>query len=161
MKYLLIFLFFLCLSFSWCRADEVYSTAALGVFNSGKQSLSEEKFLNVGYRKPLGPFIEQAEIGGWTDRAGNGRGGSAYGAYQLGFEVHGPILGRIATGPALITSPDSYLGGVFQFTEDFFAGEEDAQGHSIGFIYKHISSAGIEQPNIGRDQMGFQIGLRF
>lgn len=141
--------------------SEVYSTVAVGVFNSGKQSLSEEKFLNVGRRTNLGPFIQQVEVGGWTDRAGQGRSGSAYGAYQVGFEVHGPVLGRIATGPCFITAPDSYLGGVFQFTEDFYAGEEDTTGHSIGFLYKHISSAGIEQPNIGRDQMGFQIGLRF
>jgi hypothetical protein len=140
---------------------EVYSTVAVGVFNSGLHSLSEEKFLNVGYRSALGPLVQQVEVGGFTDRAGNGRSGSAYGAYQVGFEVHGPILGRICTGPALISSPDSYLGGVFQFTEDFYAGEEDTHGHSIGFLYKHISSAGLEQPNIGRDQMGFQIGLRF
>lgn len=142
-------------------ADEMYMTGAVGVFNSGKKSLSECKFLNVGERKPLGPLIQQWEVGGWTDRAGDGRGGSAYGAYQLGFEVHGSMLARVATGPALITSPDSYLGGVFQFTEDFALGEEDSQGHYAVFKYKHISSAGIEQPNIGRDFMGVEIGLHF
>lgn len=138
-----------------------YMTGALGVFDSGRHSLTEEKFLNIGRRTTLGPFIQQVEIGGWTDVAGNSRSGSAYGAYQVGLEVDGAFLGRICTGPAFISSPDVYLGGHFQFTEDFYIGEHDAKGHSVGFIYKHISSAGLEEPNIGRDQMGFQIGLPF
>lgn len=143
------------------RADD-YATAAIGVFNSGKDSHAECKFVNVGHREDIGfGLTEQYEVGGWTDSAGNGRSGSAYTAYQLGVQTDGPVYARVMTGPALITSPDSYLGGVFQFTEDFYIGLKGSNGNTVGIKYKHISSAGLEQPNVGRDFAGFEVGIPF
>lgn len=151
----------LCTAATTAHADDIYLTGALGVFNSGKSSLSETKFANVGYRTDLGWFKQQAEIGGWVDRAGGGRSDSAYGAYQLGWEVNGPCIARIMTGPAWITTPDAYLGGRFEFKEDIYVGEEDKDGRTIGVKYNHLSSAGIYTPNLGRDLLGIEIGIRF
>lgn len=143
------------------KGQDVYMTGALGVFNSGKSSLSESKFANVGYRTSLGLFKQQVEVGGWIDRVGQGRADSAYAAYQIGWEVDGPLIARIMTGPAMMTTPDVYLGGRFEFKEDLYLGEEDKAGRMIGVKYNHLSSAGIYTPNIGRDFMGLEIGMRF
>ena len=142
-------------------ADE-YMTAAVGVANSGKTSHAETKFANVGYRSYLGLGLSyQAEVGGWVDIAGEGRKSSGYGAYQLGVETDGPTFARVMAGPALISTPDSYLGGLLQFSEDFYIGLRGKNGNTVGILYKHISSAGIEQPNEGRDLAGFQVSIPF
>jgi hypothetical protein len=55
-------------------------------------------------------------------------------------------------GPAIITSPDAYLGGMFpQFSETLSIGFKDQRGRAIVGKYTHFSSAGFYQPNVGRD----------
>jgi Lipid A 3-O-deacylase (PagL) len=142
------------------KADEVYLTGAVGVFNSGKSSLSETKYTAAGYRTSLGWFKQDLELGGWIDRV-PGRSGSAYSAYQVGWEVDGPMIMRVMTGPAFISTTDEYLGGHFQLKDDFYLGIKDTEGRTMGVKYNHISSAGIETPNIGRDFFGLEIGLSF
>lgn len=144
---------------SLAEADD-YATVSLGVFNSAKQSHAESKFINVGHRENtiLG-LTYQYEAGGWTDVAGGGRGGSGYGAVQAGVQTNGPIYARVMTGPALITSPDSYLGGYLNFTEDFYIGLKGPNGNTVGVKYKHISNAGITQPNVGRDFAGVEVSI--
>ena len=63
----------------------------------------------------------------------------------------------IFTGPALISIPDSYLGGPFQFMSDVHWGVQDMDLNYIGVYYRHISSAGLETPNVGRDIVGLEI----
>lgn len=141
------------------RADD-YVSGMLGVFNSGKSSLSESKLLNLGHREMWGcGLASQYEIGGWSDSAGYGRKSSLYGAYQVGVEAGDSIKARVMFGPALISSPDAYLGGVFQFSEDFFIGLSGSNGNTIGLMYKHFSSAGLEKPNEGRDYAGVSVSL--
>lgn len=142
------------------RAD-TYATGMLGAFSTESGSKANNKFVNVGYRDYLGfGLTEQYEIGGWWDASGNGRKGSIYGAYQLGLEVDSFLLARFMVGPAFITSPDSYLGGAFpQFTEDLFFGLQGKNGNTLGVKYKHFSSAGIYQPNMGRDLLGVEISI--
>lgn len=142
-------------------ADD-YATAAIGIANSGKDSHAETKFVNAGHRDNLFLGLSyQFEVGGWVDIRGNGRKSSGYGAYQIGVETDGPTFARVMTGPALITTPDVYLGGAFQFTEDFFLGLRGDNRNTVGLLYKHISSAGIEQPNVGRDLAGVQVSIPF
>lgn len=143
------------------HADD-YGSAMVGVFSSGKSNLAECKLVNFGHRErlPLG-LSYQYEGGGWTDVAGNGRKGSLYGAAQLGVQADSTLTARFMAGPALISSPDAYLGGVFQFTEDFFLGIHGDNGNIVGVKYKHISSAGIEQPNVGRDFAGIEVSIPF
>lgn len=143
-------------------SSSLYATAAVGVFNSGKQSTAESKYLGLGYRDALGYGLTyQYEVGGWTDIAKHGRKGSAYGTAQIGVEADAGITIRAMVGPALISTPDAYLGGTFQFNEDFYAGIRGANGNTAGFKYKHISNAGIMQPNVGRDFAGLEVGIPF
>jgi len=143
------------------NADD-YVSLMLGTFNSAIESRVETKFANVGHRGDLGLGLSyQYEVGGWIDNTGNGRGSSGYGAYQIGVEAKGPLTARFMSGPSLITGPDIYLGGPFQFTEDLYLGIAGDNGNSVGLKYKHFSSAGFELPNIGRDFIGLEIGVRW
>lgn len=142
------------------RSEETYATAAVGVANSGKNSHAETKFVNVGRRDQFAfGLTYQYEVGGWVDTAGDGRKSSGYGAYQLGVQTDGPVFARVMAGPALVTNPDSYLGGPVAFTEDFYFGLSGNNKNTVGVMYKHISNAGLEQPNIGRDLAGVQISI--
>lgn len=141
---------------------EMYSSAMLGTFNSAKASRVETKFLNLGYREPLGHgFSWQGEAGGWTDSAGNGRTGSGYGAFQGNFIAGDSVFARLSAGPSLVTAPDSYLSGHFQFTEDLFLGLQGSNKNVVGVKYKHFSNAGLRQPNLGRDFMGIEASVSF
>lgn len=131
----------------------------VGVFASGVNTLAETKMLMVGLQHEfLGPFKLRSGVGGWTDCAGNGRDDAAYFSEQLGFEVvnSAGTYASVFTGPTLLTATDSYLGGHFQFQEDVHLGISDPAGNGFGVFYKHLSSAGIETPNIGRDLMGVE-----
>lgn len=142
-------------------ADD-YMTAAVGIANSGKDSHAETKFLNMGHRDYLGLGItHQYELGGWVDIAGRGRSSSGYAAYQLGVETDGSVFARVMAGPAVITTPDAYLGGYLAFTEDFYFGLRGSNNNTVGILYKHISNAGLFQPNVGRDIAGVQISIPF
>jgi hypothetical protein len=153
-------IFALALIFSEDGRPDSYMSGQVGIFNTGKQSISESKFVNVGYRDIWCCGISyQYEAGGWIDRAGNGRKNSGYGAFQMGVEAGDTTIARVMAGPALITTPDSYLGGAFQFTEDFFIGIRGNSRNTVGIKYKHFSSAGLEQPNVGRDYLGAEISI--
>ncbi len=133
----------------------------IGVFNSGKNSLSETKMLTVGEQGTLiGALKDRVTVGGWLDNAGGGKSDSAVASGQLGFEVNrdGTVFG-IFTGPAAISTPDILLGGRFQFMDDIHYGIQDTHGRYVGVMYRHLSSAGIETPNVGRDVVGLE--LRF
>lgn len=107
-------------------------------------------------------LITQYEIGAWFDNSGiNGRSSSSMGSVSAGINVNtGYIFGQALVGPALISAPDSNLGGVFQFNNDVAFGLRDPDTNAtFGFAYKHLSSAGIESPNRGRDFMLFRISI--
>lgn len=143
------------------QQDQVLIDGGLGVFNSGKKSLSETKMISLGVQEDVwGPLKDRVVLGGWIDNAGGGRNGSAFGAGQIGFEVNSNgLVGSIFTGPALISSPDVLLGGRFQFMDDLHLGIQDKDSNYIGIMYRHLSSAGLETPNIGRDIIAIE--LRF
>ncbi len=144
------------------NASELYASGMLGVASSGSNSLSETKFVNIGVRSYLGLGLTRAVEGGaWTDRAGAGRRSSGYVSGLIGVEADGPCTARVMVGPALITTPDAYLGGHFQFTEDFFLGIRGKSDNTVGVHYRHFSSAGIYEPNIGRDFAGVEISIPF
>jgi hypothetical protein len=152
-------------------ADDVYIDASLGMFGNANPSPANVKFGQAGVRTPLDRFFydlvpnfyNQIEGGGWvqTDR-GDGRKSSGYIADQVGVQVENGLLFRIATGPSLISTPDSFLGGHFQFKEDLFVGLRDQRNDvTMGFKYQHFSSAGFEMPNQGRDFGGIEVGFKF
>lgn len=143
------------------QAGELVLDGGVGVFNSGKTSLSETKMLTLGVQEGVtGPLQARLVGGGWIDNAGGGKGGSALASGQLGFEVNnnGTVFG-IFSGPTVISSPDVLLGGRFQFMDDIHLGIQDKQGNYEGVMYRHLSSAGIYPVNIGRDVIALE--LRF
>ena len=144
---------------SYAQDDQYIVDGGIGVFHSGQHSLSETKMFSLGIQEDLwGALKERGTAGFWLDNAGNGKKDSGFAAGQLGWEVNrdGLIVGAFA-GPCLITSPDSLLGGVFQFMDSINLGVQDNDNNYIGVFYRHFSSAGIESPNQGRDLIGIEV----
>lgn len=160
MKKILFLLLLIC-STAYAQDDQIVLDGGLGVFNSATKGLSETKMLTLGLQEDVwGPLKDRFIVGGWLDNSGNNKRNSALASYQLGFEVNRDgLIGGIFSGPTAISTTDELLGGHFQFMDDIHFGMEDKQGNYIGIIYRHLSSAGIEMPNIGRDVIGLE--LRF
>jgi len=142
-----------------CHADDVFVDAGIGAFRTAGDDAVGTKFLKLGVQEDLWEGFKQRFNGGfWLDSQGQGRSSSGFAGYQWGFEVDNDVFqSSVFAGPTLITSPDSYLGGIFQFNESLFFGIKDRFDNSIGMFYNHFSSAGIENPNKGRDFMGVEI----
>jgi hypothetical protein len=141
---------------SLAHADELVLDGGLGVFDTKGTSISQNKYLKLGLQEDLwGAFKQRMNVGFWLDNRGAGYSNAGFVGYQIGFEVTNSVFQMsIFSGPTLISSTDSQLGGVFQFNETLFLGIVDKNGNAIGPVYSHFSSAGIEFPNQGRDYFG-------
>lgn len=136
----------------------------LGIFNSALDEPIEVKTLSVGRQMHINEYlIWQYEVGGWIDnRSDMGRDGSAFADLAIGLNVDaGPFYAQTLTGVAGLSNIDSYLGGHAQFNHDVAVGFKAKSGASLGLNYKHISSAGIFEPNYGRDFLTIRLGLPF
>lgn len=164
MKKLLVgILLFLAVAMSPTKAAaEEYLLYGLGLANSARDSAAETKFIGLGWRGkfPAG-LVQQLEVGHFTDSmTSSGRKSSLWLGYSLGVEVQNdPLVLRLMVGPSYLSTPDVYLGGHFQFNNDACGGVRDKQGRSIMVCYKHLSSAGIETPNVGRDGLLFEVAV--
>lgn len=138
-----------------------YLGYGVGIGHSAENGATETKVLNLGYRDELFLGLTwQLEAGYWNDIAGGGRKSSAWFGPSIGVEVTAyPLTLRQMIGPSVITSKDSLLGGNYQFNNELFVGLYDKKGRSIGGKYKHFSSAGIFQPNVGRDLILVEVGI--
>jgi hypothetical protein len=146
------------------RADGVdgtYLKYGIGIFHSADYGTAETKTFALGYKDGLvGPLVQQREVGLWVDPAGHGRSSSGYANYSVGAEATpGYLVASAMWGVAAITTPDSMLGGWFQFKNDTFLGVKDDRGNTFGLNYTHVSSAGIESPNMGRDMLSVKVGI--
>lgn len=102
------------------------------------------------------------ELGGYVDNAGQGRRSSGLGKVQLGVTpgMKAGLYGYGFLGPCLITAKDTLLGGYGQFCTDIGFGIRDKESMmTVG--YGHISSAGLAEPNTGRDFILFSVGLKY
>lgn len=105
------------------------------------------------------PFFHKLELGGYIDSEA-GRKHAMFTSYQLGLRVN-TLTGFYAEsshGIGYISSTDILLGGRSQFFHDLGLGIVDDYAH-IGMYVKHISSAGIHKPNIGRNYIYIKLGL--
>lgn len=159
---------FLALILALACADASADTVAkygIGVARSADGGYSTTKHLSLARQSvAYGIFVQQVELGFWTDAASwEGRRGSAYGDYSVGLETltESGIYAQALVGPALISTTDAYLGGHLQFNTEATVGVKGENGVSIGLLYKHLSSAGIYTPNVGRDFMLFRVGVPF
>lgn len=159
MKYLFMLMF---LS-SWAQADQFVTDVGLGAFGSKGDTPVQDKFAKVGIQEDVWfPLKQRFNLGGWSDLRGNGYDSSAFLGYQLGFEVTNQVFQMsVWSGPSVITNPDSALGGPLQFNETVFFGIVDKDKNAIGIAYNHLSSAGIYDPNQGRDYIGMEISFPF
>ena len=140
-----------------------FARYGVGVFRSQDYSSSAVKSFSVGHEENiLGPVISQYEVGYFGDSSGHGRNGGGFGDVGLGLEANpGYFVLRSTWGVGAITTPDSMLGGPFQFNHDFLLGVRGDNGALIGLDLKHMSSAGLEKPNLGRDFLLIHVELPF
>lgn len=159
LKYLLIFLPFF--SATAALADTVYFRYGVGVFDS--QKTGAVKTFALGYQRSLGSaFTTQTDLGLFTD-SGPGRKSSATLSQSIGPRTHvGPVHMAALWGAALVPTPDANrLSGRFQFVNDIILEVRGKNGVGFGASYRHLSNAGIELPNKGRDFLTFRISLSF
>lgn len=157
MKRLIILLSFLC-SVAYAQDDQVILDGGLGILHSGEIGPQETKMLTLGLQETIYESLkDRITGGGWIDNYGDGKRSSALLSTQIGWEVNrnGFVMG-LFTGPSVISSPDALLGGTLEFMEDLHLGIQDHNDY-IGVMYRHLSSAGIYSPNIGRDVIGLEI----
>jgi len=161
LSWLAIALIIFATNYAKAEDDKFLINSGLGVFSTEGHSISQVKMLEMGIQEDLWYTLKQRLNGGaWLDARGDGRHNSTFAGYQLGFEVTNDVVqASIFSGPTLISTPDSALGGPFQFNETIFFGIVDKQHDSIGITYNHFSSAGLEMPNQGKDFMG--LGIKF
>lgn len=135
-------------------ADEGFVGYGLGILRGADTFLGQTKYLNLGYREFMWEGLYwQNKLGalgeGGPDQT---RRGGVYFASGLGLEVDlQPIELRGGGSLAGITSPDSQLGGYFEFNEDVSLGLRDKKGSGIALQYNHLSCASFCSPNLGRD----------
>lgn len=123
---------------------------------------STKVFFVADQAKIIGPFIRQYELGGWFDNSHQpNRKSSFLGGASVGIHVNAEIFfAQALVGPSLISHTDSALGGHFQFNNDYAFGLRDPDTKAtVGFNYKHVSSAGLELPNRGRDFLMFRVSI--
>lgn len=133
----------------------------VGVFED-MGTASPTKAFSLGYEEDwFGPFVRQCELGLYADpRGSDGRRSGGYGFISAGVEVKaGYLVLRSLWGLGAITHPDVRLGGPFQFAQDALVGVRGLNNNVIGINYKHISSAGIYSPNMGRDFVSVQVEI--
>lgn len=147
MRYLLLLL----LLASSAQADVALSVG-VGKGIMGDPGTPFERMVALGYQRQLLPELYLRPEGSYfLDISGQGKS-SFVGAVLLGVQAQssvGPQL-HFAIGPAYLENPDQILGGPFQFKVEFGAGIQSDHVY-LGVAWVHMSSAGLEMPNHGRD----------
>lgn len=143
---------------SQSSADVVASVGLGKSAFAGVRGVPFERAASLGYEHAFsnGLFI-RPEAGWFMDNSGHGVS-SPWLAPLVGVRSQstvGPTL-HFAMGPGYLHNPDSVLGGHFQFSLEGGASLVD-RNFGIGVVWKHLSSAGINMPNRGRDFIALQV----
>lgn len=140
-------------------SDEVFVKYNVNVANG---SVADAKALGIGYVTDLSVFKVKYEAGHIFDHR-KGAKDSYFGFVGLGIELFpqaGSFYVNFFQNIGGITNIDNYLGGHFQFNEELGLGIKDQRTRTaIGLFYSHISNAGIQTPNMGKDFGGLKITL--
>ena len=155
MKHFLVFLsIFLSVSaFAEQHTYFKFGSGLDGAFGSSKLGA-------FGYQEEIfGPLHSQIE-GGMFTRDG---GYALFGAYSIGISVltSGGIYAKVFTGPALLSGTDSRLSSLLEFNNDLELGLRDLSGVELGLVYKHMSNAGLWEPNPGRNWLMLKVSIPF
>lgn len=159
-EWLLIAILLAMFATEFSKADDYSVRLGPGVINSRLSGKSKAFGLRRESELELG-FADAYEVGGYTDSRDDHKAAAMVKA-QLGVRpgMEEGLFGKAFVGPCLISVRDKALGGYFQFCEDVGVGIRDQQTF-IDVDYQHISSAGLESPNMGRDNIVFEAGMRF
>lgn len=131
-------------------------------YGFGVTQSADSQMVSLAYEKSIRHALHhQVEGGAWIDIHRNqGRSSSGFGNYSLGLKIaRSGFWLESMHGIGFISHPDVYLGGRFQFFHDFGLGIQDGAGYKLGAIFKHVSSAGIHKPNIGRNFIAVRMGF--
>lgn len=106
-------------------------------------------------------FWHKIGYGHWFE-AGEGTSGGVA-AYSVGVRADSaPLYGELFWGVGKCFSCDGvWLSGNLQFVNDVAVGVSNGAGFGVGLAYRHVSNAGIAQPNRGRDFLMFQTRFAF
>lgn len=150
---------------TYASADEVFVNYGIGLGESAVNSMVETKMIDFGYRDFLyNGFYWQNTLGYYGDGSGNPqRKSSFYGSTGFGLEVDiHPVELHSGWALAAISTPDIYLGGNLpMFNGNLGVNIRDKHQNGIGLTYSHISSAGLVQPNQGRDFLTLELSFKW
>lgn len=118
--------------------------------------------IQVGVNNKILPydwFFIGGELGGW-ERGSDSNFNSFVGIFQIGFnfKFYKNFYMKGTEGFSYISQTNRLLATNFEFNEQGSIGVKFPK-FSIGFLFSHFSNAGIRQPNIGQDFMGFEANL--
>jgi len=145
-------------------ADEAFVGYGVGIFRGADQFLGQTKYASIGYRDFLYEGLYwQSKLGfigeGSADQTRKSGGWTSSG---FGLETNlSPVELRGGAALAAITTPDSQLGGYFEFNEDVSIGLRDTRGDGIALQYNHISCASLCSPNLGRDAVMLELSQKW
>lgn len=131
----------------------------LGFGSNGNILNSSEKNFNVGYYNKLSKVL------GWDIHGGiltEGGQTSGYTFAQFGLVLH-PFDWMYVDhyfGPGYVTKGNNKISGGLNFSIHIGMGWRDPNARmTVGLNWKHISNAGITQPNRGMDFWLVQVGI--
>jgi hypothetical protein len=154
-----LFILFLLMVSCTASADIVLSVGVgKGITREAGTPFERAVALGYEHRFKQGFFV-RPEVGYFMDNSGQGL--SSFWAGPLigvaAVSTVGPTL-HLAIGPSYLHHPDQILGGHFQFSLEGGISLLD-DNFSIGLYWKHLSSAGFEMPNKGRDFIVAQVRI--
>lgn len=157
---LLFVLFLIAAFFPFRSAHSAEGTLIKYSLSANTERSVDQKGLSFGFQDEILFLDKKWEIGFWIDNRAQAKS-SIFASYSFGVEPQFSFFyASFFQGVGLISSPDAILGGHPQFFADLGFGIKDPNKKvSLGFQYRHISSAGIFMPNLGRDTLGIQIRL--
>lgn len=144
------------------QAGEISLRYGLGA-ESGLHATAEQRMINLRYAdRILKETIKlAADCGAYWDNHRKLTSGHCF--VQAGTEVR-PFKWMFVEnlfGPGFITMPDDLIGGHFQFSIELGVGIiEPSTGARVQATLKHLSDAGIKQPNRGRNFWLVSVGWR-
>jgi len=138
------------------KADDIairYSVNAIG-------SPSDVKYVSIGHTFDHYFLEGKLEAGLLLDQRVK-KSSTGVGIASLGVAPKaGNFFMSFHQGIALLSNPDDiYLSGNLQFTEDLGVGFRGSNGTAIVLGYRHMSNAGIVNPNLGKDMFYLETRL--
>ena len=143
-------------------ASAVEVNARFGVGLGSGMHFGSVKYLEAGVSgSVIGPWVYTLAVGGIFDPR-PGYASTPLLAGTTGVRAsYGPLMASTEWGLAAIGKTDLALSTYYQFTNLSQIAITDQNGHFVGAFYRHLSNAGIKQPNLGRDMLGAVIGVSF